>query len=276
MTLLGKIFTVCILVASLFLMFVAMVVYATHTNWKEAYETLNANLQAERTAKDELETKYTNQISLLQAEQEAALQDVRKLETTRDELITQNAAIQKAVDELRQDERTYTELVKATEENNNRLTEEVANLRASIRENQTARDAAFSKTLQATSDLHVARGELQTTRDRNEQLTDDLARVTANFREGGDDPLGVVVPRVRGLVSAARRAEGSQLIEITIGADDGVHKGQTVEVFRGERYLGRAEILKTEPDKAVGRVLRQFQQGQIQEGDDVATKLRVG
>ncbi|MEM9658885.1 MAG: 50S ribosomal protein L15, partial [Planctomycetota bacterium] len=56
----------------------------------------------------------------------------------------------------------------------------------------------------------------------------------------------------------------------------GVKKGQTVEVFRGTRYLGRAQILRSDPDRAVGRVIREFQQGQIQEGDDVATKLRVG
>jgi hypothetical protein len=34
--------------------------------------------------------------------------------------------------------------------------------------------------------------------------------------------------------------------------------------------------MKADPDRAVGRILREFQQGQIQENDDVATKLRVG
>jgi hypothetical protein len=276
MTLLGKIFTVCILIASLFLMFVAMVVYATHTNWQTEYKTLQATLQTERTAKEEQETTYTDMVNNLKAEREAALQDVRKLETERDALFTQNTNIQKTIDQLRQNERTANEMVKATEENNNRLTEEVANLRESIRENQRARDQAFASTLKATSDLHVARGELQSLKERGEQLTEDLARVTANAREGGVDPQGNVVPRVRGLVSALRRDSSGQLIEITIGADDGVRPGHTVEVFRGERYLGRAEILKADPDRAVGRVIREFQQGQIQEGDDVATKLRVG
>ena len=69
---------------------------------------------------------------------------------------------------------------------------------------------------------------------------------------------------------------GNQLIEITVGADDGLKPGHTIEVFRGERYLGRAEILRTEPDRAVGRVIRRFQLGPIQEGDDVATRLRIG
>jgi hypothetical protein len=66
------------------------------------------------------------------------------------------------------------------------------------------------------------------------------------------------------------------MIELTVGADDGLKKGHTVEIFRGERYLGRAEVIRTEPDRAVARIIRKFQQGQIQEGDHVATKLRVG
>jgi hypothetical protein len=61
-----------------------------------------------------------------------------------------------------------------------------------------------------------------------------------------------------------------------VGADDGLKPRHTVEVFRGDRYLGRVEILRTEPDRAVGRILRQFQQGQIEEGDDVATRFRIG
>ena len=76
-------------------------------------------------------------------------------------------------------------------------------------------------------------------------------------------------------MSRVRQAAGAQLVEVTIGADDGIKQGNTVEVYRGGRYLGRLEILKTSPDRAVGRVDRRFQQGQIQEGDRVATRLRV-
>ena len=50
MNLLGKIFTILILVASIFLMVVAMFVYATHRNWKDAYDQLNAKLAAQTTA----------------------------------------------------------------------------------------------------------------------------------------------------------------------------------------------------------------------------------
>ena len=189
---------------------------------------------------------------------------------------SQNQAIQKEVDQLRQDQAQSVALVKATEENINRLTEEVTGLRKSIQVAQLDRDKMFHETLKATSELHSVGGQLQQLEERSAQVVAQLADVTAKATEGGVDLQGEYIPRVRGKVSKSRRSTEGQLIEITIGADDGVRPGQTVEIFRGERYLGRAEIMKADPDRAVGRILREFQQGQIQENDDVATKLRVG
>ena len=83
------------------------------------------------------------------------------------------------------------------------------------------------------------------------------------------------MPTVDGVVSQVRRVAGGQLVEVTIGADDGLKDGNTLEVFRGSRYLGRLEIVETSPDKSVGRVDRRFQQGQIQEGDRVATRIKL-
>jgi hypothetical protein len=276
MTLLGKIFTVAILIASLFLMFVAMVVYATHTNWQQAYNAKNAQLQSVQQEKSTLESQYANQVSQLKAENEAAQQDVRKLESERVALANQNATIQREVDQLRVQRREVEALVRATEENNNRLTQEVLKLRDAIRENQQARDEAFATTLKATSQLHTTAGELQTTRERNDQLVQQVAETTRMLRENNINPNEPVVDQVRGKISATRRTTEGQLIEITVGADDGIRPGSAVEVYRGDRYLGRAVIQRVDPDRAVGRVLREFQQGQIQEGDDVATKFRVG
>jgi chromosome segregation ATPase len=273
---LGNYFIVAILIASLLLMLASMLVYSSHTNWRDAYQKLEQRRQDELAANEDLKSKYLNQISILESEKEAQEQEVRKLESERVSLVNENGTIQKENDQLRQERRRVEALVASTEENNNRLMDEVTALRASLRENQQARDEAFATTLQATSDLHVASGSLQQQKERNDQLLSQLSTATSALLENGIDPRAKVVPRVRGLISATRRSAGAQLIEITIGADDGVKPGHTIEVFRGDRYLGRAEILKADPDRAVGRVIREYQQGQIQEGDDVATKLRVG
>jgi hypothetical protein len=86
-------------------------------------------------------------------------------------------------------------------------------------------------------------------------------------------PANAVTPTVDGVVSKIERTGGQQLVEVTIGSDDGLKSGDTLEVFRGSKYLGRLNVMTTAPDKAVGRVNRNFQQGQIMEGDRVATRL---
>jgi Skp family chaperone for outer membrane proteins len=276
MNTLGKTLTILIAIACLCLMIGSMFVYATHTNWSAKYTALKQQFDQAKVAASELESKYLGEVSQLKSEQEAAQQEVRKLESERVALVSQNSTIQKEVDQLRTERQAAEAMVAATEENNIRLTEEVVKLRDSLRENQQFRDEAFTATLRASTDLHVASGDLAQAKERNEQLVGQLAEKISALREGGVDPNGKVVPRVRGKVSATRRVDGSQLIEITVGADDGISPGQMVEIFRGDRYLGRAEILKADPDRAVGRIIRQYQQGQIQEDDDVATKLRVG
>ena len=115
-------------------------------------------------------------------------------------------------------------------------------------------------------------------RETSEQLTKQVAGMKtvmdANGIDPNTDPSGVV-PTVDGLVSQVRRSAGAQFVEVTIGADDGLKPGNTVEVFRGSKYLGRLEIVTTSPDKSVGQVDRRFQQGQIQEGDRVATRIKL-
>lgn len=275
MNLLGKIFTVLILLMSVVLMVVAMFVYSTHRNWQTAYNALDAKYKAAQSTNGNAEAQYLAQISQLKSEQSAAVQDVAKLETERNVIVSQNQAIQKEVDQLRQAQTQGEALVKATTENMVRLTEEVTGLRKSIQVAQLDRDTMFHETLKANSELHSVGGQLQQLEERSAQVVAQLADVTAKATEGGVNLQGEFIPSVRGKVSKSQRSAQGQLIEITIGADDGVRPDQTVEIFRGDRYLGRAQIRKVDPDRAVASVLREFQQGQIQENDDVATKLRV-
>ena len=240
---------------------------------------MQSSLNQARADNDELTSRYQKLESQLQAEIAVKTQNAVKLQTERDRLQEENAEIQNQLDDLRQQQRRNTAAVASTQENNEKLTAEVEDLRGQLKTNQEARDNAFAETVRATDQLHQAQGALSSLRERNLQILQDLGAKTALLRGADIDPNAdpeAAVPRVRGVVSATDRAPGRQLIEITVGSDDGIQKGHTVEVFRGDRYLGRAEIIKTEPDRSVGRVLRRFQQGNIQEGDHVATRLRVG
>lgn len=279
MNLLGKFFIVSIAVAAVFMMAISMAVYTNHRNWRTEAENLNTQLSEAKNKNEQLDSSYRSLESQLTAEVEASQQEVRKLESERVALISQNTTIQTDLDQLRQQERASIAAVASTQQNNEKLAAEVKRLRAAIRENQQARDEAVATTIRTTDQRHQLQGKLSMLEERHIQLAQQLGEATSLLRENGIDASAdpqVAVPSVRGMVSATLRQAGSQLIEITIGSDDGLKAKQTIEIFRGERYLGRAEILRTEPDRAVGRIIRRFQQGQIQEGDDVATKLRVG
>ena len=77
-------------------------------------------------------------------------------------------------------------------------------------------------------------------------------------------------PTVQGLVATVDKS--GKVIEFTIGSDDGLFVGHTMEVFnKRKQYLGRVKIIKVTPDKAVGKVI--IHRGKIRRGDYVATEL---
>lgn len=275
---LGKVFVVLILIMSVIFMALSMAVYATHKNWKAVADNLQNQLQQEQAKSEQLTTAHNRRVEELDAEKEAASQQVAKLESERVSLVDRNVQIQTELDGLRQKEKEQLAAVSATQELNKGLTTEVSGLRQQIRTEQQARDSAVAATMTATEDLHQVKNEYETARERNNQLVKQVSGMTHVMREKGINPAtepGSVVPAVNGVVSQIRRAGGSQLVEVTIGADDGLAVGNTLEVSRGDKYLGRIEILETSPDKSVGRVDRRFQQGQIQENDRVATRIEL-
>jgi hypothetical protein len=275
----GKILTVFVALAAVALMVASMFVYATHRNWKEDYDVLKSQLTDVQVQNQQLESQKNSLESQLNAEVEFARQEASKLATERELLMTDNVSLQRQLDQLVQLERTNTAAVASTQANNEKLTAEVGNLREEIRTNQSERDRAFTTAVHSTDELHQVRNDVTVMRERNSQLAQQVGNMSRIMEDSGIDPStdpSAVMPRVRGIVSKVQTTAGSQLIEITVGADDGLKPRHTVEVFRGDRYLGRVEILRTEPDRAVGRILRQFQQGQIEEGDDVATRFRIG
>jgi hypothetical protein len=278
---LGKVFVVLILIMSVMFMAFAMAVYATHKNWREVIEGpngLKAQLDQATQQNEQLKNEHNRRVENLTREKEAAEQQLAKLETERVALADRNVQIQTELDQLQQQQREHIAAVASTQALNEGLSNEAGTLRQQIRSEQQARDSAFARTLEATEAVHQLTGQYESARERSEQLTKQVSGMTHVMREEGIDPNtepGAVVPTVDGVVSQIRRSGGAQLVEVTIGADDGLKAGNTVEVFRGARYLGRVEILQTSPDKSVGRVDRRFQQGQILEGDRVATRLEL-
>ncbi len=231
-----------------------------------------------KAANAQLQTEHNRRVEDLERDKTAAEQQAAKLDAERVSLAERNTTIQVELDGLRQKQTEGIAAVASTQKLNEGLVADVTDLRKRIRDAIENRDRLFKTALDATEELHKAAGEYNTARERNEQLTKQVAGMTAVMGARGLDPAtdpGSVVPTVEGVVSKIERKAGGQLVEVTIGADDGLKTGNTLEVSRGAKYLGRVEIIQTSPDKSVGRVDRKFQQGQIQEGDRVATRIKL-
>jgi hypothetical protein len=275
---LGKVFVVVILIMSLVFMGLSMAVYATHKNWKEVSDQLKTRLDQANAEKEQLVTAHNRKVEELDKEKSSAVARVATLETELKDATDNNLKIQAELDTLNQNQRDHIAAVKATQDLNTNLTAQVNDLRTKIKAEQQTRDRVFKQALVATEELHQAAEEYNRARERAEQLTKQVAGMTTVMREQGIDPAtdpNKVVPIVEGVVNQVRRTSNAQLVELSVGADDGLKTGNTVEVSRGDKYLGRVEIIETSPDKSVGRVDRRFQEGQIQEGDRVATRFKL-
>ncbi|HEX5471635.1 MAG TPA: hypothetical protein VFW73_07095, partial [Lacipirellulaceae bacterium] len=251
---LGRVFVIVIVVLSVMFMGLAMGVYATHKNWQQVADKLKADLTKAQAENSQLVTEHNRKVEELQRENTAHEQQAVKLEAERVALVQRNAQIQTEIDGLKQNQRDHIAAVAATQAINQGLATEVTGLRQKIRTAQQDRDKLFKTALDATEELHEAAGEYNTARERSEQLTKQVAGMTTVMRENGINPgtePGAVVPTVEGVISKVERKPGGQLVEVTIGADDGLKAGNTLEVSRGDKYLGRLEIIETSPDKSV-------------------------
>jgi len=275
MNLIGKIFVVLIFVMSLVFMAFAVAVYGTHQNWKKAAADLDvkrksavAELQKAQDEKTALETE-------IEKERTAIRQALAKLETERNELQVQRDELVKQRDALMIKDKEAVAALDSAQQNLGKLTTEVEGLRGDIRDAQGQRDKHFSRVVELTDQIHQAQGELKRLEERRIQLAAQVAAQGQVLTAHGltkDTPVDGLPPQVRGKVLAINRDD---MIEISLGSDDGLRPGHTLEVFRGSKYLGRLEVLHATPDRAVGKVLPGFKKGAIQKDDDVATRLKV-
>ena len=81
-------------------------------------------------------------------------------------------------------------------------------------------------------------------------------------------------PIVDGKVTAT---PGGGLVEISLGEDDGLRKGQRLKVIRrgtgAATYVGEVEVLKTDPDRAVCKADPRTLKSNVQTNDYVTSRL---
>ena len=282
MTLLGKIFTVLILIMSVLFLSFSIMVFATHQNWQELVNNpspapgkdlgLVQQIDSQRQANQQLNRDLQEAQLALKREQVArrfslaSLQS--QLKTGTDELVALRKDLDTYEDKANKEQAKSADLVTV----NQGLINEVENLRDQMITTQRDSDRYFNSALKLTDNINQLRGNKERLQEIRDQLIGQVAKYEKILNRRGipkDDDVSQIPPALDGVVIKIN----GDLIQISIGQDDGLRKNHVVDVYRGKVYKGRIRIRETHPDSAVGEILPELLQGTIKKGDNVATRL---
>lgn len=269
---LGKVFSVLIFVMSIVFMSLAIGVWAVNRNY---FDQINkdlkpkiANLTQERNQltqeRDALKKQLDAETSIRQMALASLRVETQKLEEENKNL----QALQLAAATQTQNAITGA---KAAADNSLRLTKLMDDTNGKLRDAELDRNEQWRQARKMTDLANQKTIELDQLRGVADGLLARLASVSGVLDGRGGSRLGDK-PDIRGLVVDVR--DGS--VSISIGQDDGLKVGDTLEVYSGEKYLGRVKVVSTKPDGSVCEILPQFQKGAFQRGDNVTTRFKVG
>jgi len=284
MNLVGKIFIVLILIASTVFMTMGIMVYSTQHNWYEAITGkggpgqtpgYKAQLQDARAEDQRLKDEISKYDTALAVEKQTHFAALAKLETERDQLQKSNEKFQSDIDKQSKDLADAATALKVAQDNLTALRTEETGLRDDIRQANKATDEQLKKATDSENRLNIAMGQLNDLKQRNSQLALDVAKAKLLLSKVGmtiQDAANGEPPTVHGRIEAI---DNNNNVEITLGTDDGLRQGNTLEIYRGDKYLGRMQLLEVQPHRAVGKVIKELQQDVIRSGDEVATRLKA-
>lgn len=281
MTTVGKILVVLHLVLSIMFMAFAGAVYTAQTNWRTAQVKAVADLTKEKNRSNDMKAEFDKERADT-AQKIAQLTDsVQKLSGQNTALTAQVATLDSDNKQLRKDVDQQRDLqALASSEAIERKKE--ADLQRDKNSEMFRSREELVKNLNDTEDKRFALDvQLQQVSEKYEQLLNDY-KIMKGFlasKELTTDPKQMVVqtappPPVEGLVTEVRKSERSsrELIEISIGSDDGLVVGHKLTIFRDGKYIGDVRLTLVQADRAVGYV-KLTKNARVTIGDHVSTKL---
>jgi vacuolar-type H+-ATPase subunit I/STV1 len=261
-----------VFIMSIVFLVIAVMVGASHRNWKavaEQNKQIAENAQRLLTAAKESQTKKQQQ---LQAEAVSRQQQISNLFT---QVQVEKQSRDAKEKELAEQLVISQERLNRMELASRRVTEQDASIRQLQEDRKNLIDEVSLKRSEAVA-LQTQIFELKSTLELLEVTTSDLneqlAKKTKIMKARGlnDESLtDEIEPKVEGIVMKVQ----DDLIVVSLGTDDGLRTGHTLDLFRGDKFIGKAIVSKAEFNMSAARVVTEFRQAVVREGDHVTTKL---
>lgn len=272
MNLFGKIFTLLIFFLSITFLVLAVMVGATHRNWKDLATTNAETARVMQTRLDSAKSASGDAAKKLNAEQVSRQQQLAQLYS---ELQIAQTAIENATKENAAIVRENARLAAEQKVAQNRLTaqdRELADLKT--RNKQLIEDIATQRAtvVAMTNEQYRLQSALDVVTESNAGLASQLAQRTRVMNAHGlriTDQTDGIPRKVEGLVTGQRDG----FIAISLGTDDGVRDDHFIDIYRGKKYIGRAKITRAEHNQSAARLLPEYTRTIVREGDYVTTKF---
>ena len=273
MNLVGKIFVGIIALMSVVCLTLSVVSYASHHNWKERSAQLDEQikkLEGEKTA-------MAAEKSALEAAKAEAVKNyeqiVKALDSKVNAMAAENQTLKATNEQLEADLQARVDAIATSGATINTLNEQIHLTTQDLATAQQLRASYLRDLAQTMANLHNLAGQLGDLEEQNADLTKAHDEVLAVLQQHGLNPdpsLYAELPKVavRGTIEVVKE-DASGLVMISIGSDDGLAQGNQLHVRRGDVYLGKLEVVTVEPNRAVCKVLGEYRQGTMLEGDEV-------
>lgn len=275
MNLLGKMLTFLILVASIAFCFIAIVVVASHQNWKE--QAMENKREADRlkTAQQAAQRELEDARTLLE---EAALSRAKAISQLYSNLAVAQQSFERVNRELQDKSTKLNDAAANLAQAEARLKEQDETIATLNSQNRDLVDDIAKK----SSNLAAILSQVETAVVKQSQLESQLEDALAKFNDlkkvadvmGFDENTltSQTPPDLTGRVTSVSTRQRN-VFAISLGTDDGLKEGHTVDVVRGGRHIGTAKVTMAQPNHSTARFLDGMRNAPVQVDDQVTTEL---
>lgn len=289
MSFVGKILVVVQLVLSVLFMAFAGAVYSAHQNWRKTALANDKKFQDEVKSKGDLQKDFdklkdatAKEVKDVNERADRAESGLRTVKQDADQFAKENKDLKVALATAQQNEKVADDEAKSRRDEALLQREINTKLLAS-------RDGLFKEKTRLEDEVQGLNTNVNVAGLKVKDLLSQVAmyRRLLEANNISTDPQELAVnislpPRVEGIIRDVRTPPErgkTELVEISLGSDDGLAIGHELFVYRsglltGEKgkYLSKIRVVHTTPDRSVAEVLDN-RNGIIKRGDNVKTKL---